>query len=35
MAEKNVAKQQSVIGDKPKPTEDEIRKRAYEIYCTR
>ncbi|MGO9057363.1 MAG: DUF2934 domain-containing protein [Candidatus Binataceae bacterium] len=35
MAEKNEAQQQSVIGDKPQPTEDEIRNRAYEIYCAR
>jgi hypothetical protein len=35
MAEKKEAKQQSVIGERPQPTEDEIRKRAYEIYCTR
>ena len=35
MAEKKEAKQQSVIGEKPQPTEDEIRKRAYEIYCAR
>jgi len=35
MAEKKEAKQQSVIGEDPQPTEDEIRKRAYEIYCAR
>ena len=35
MAEKKEAQQQSVIGDKPQPTEDEIRNRAYEIYCAR
>ena len=35
MAEKKEAKQQSVIGEKPQLTEDEIRKRAYEIYCAR
>ena len=35
MAEKKEGKQQSVIGEKPQPTEDEIRKRAYEIYCAR
>jgi len=34
MAEKKEAKQQ-VIGAKPQATEDEIRKRAYEIYCVR
>ncbi len=35
MAEKKEAKQQSVIGENPQPTEDEIRRRAYEIYCAR
>jgi hypothetical protein len=35
MAEKKEAKQQSVIGEKPQPTEDESRKRAYELYCAR
>ncbi len=35
MAEKKEAKQQSVIGEEPQPIEDEIRKRAYEIYCAR
>ena len=34
MAEKKEAKQQSVM-DKPQPKEDEIRERAYEIYCAR
>lgn len=34
MAEKREAKQQPVTG-KPQPTEDEIRNRAYEIYCAR
>src|SRR5208283_1360211 len=31
----NEVKQQSAIGEKPQPTEDEIRKHAYEIYCAR
>jgi Protein of unknown function (DUF2934) len=35
MAQKKEAKQQSVSVDKPQPTEDQIRKRAYEIYCIR
>ena len=35
MAEKKEAKQQSGIEEKPQPTEDEIRERAYEIYCAR
>jgi len=35
MAEKKEAQQQSVVGDKPQPTEDMIRNRAYEIYCAR
>lgn len=35
MAEKKEAKQQSVIEEKLQATEDEIRKRAYEIYCAR
>jgi hypothetical protein len=35
MAEKKETKQQSVIRENPQPTEDEIRKRAYEIYCAR
>jgi hypothetical protein len=34
MAEKKEAKQPG-IGEKQAPTEDEIRKRAYEIYCAR
>ncbi|MGD0291572.1 MAG: DUF2934 domain-containing protein [Candidatus Binataceae bacterium] len=34
MAEKRAA-QQPVIKQKPTPTEDDIRKRAYEIYCAR
>ena len=34
MAEKKEAKQPG-IGEKQTPTEDEIRKRAYEIYCAR
>jgi hypothetical protein len=29
------ANQESVIGKKPQPTEDEIRKHAYEICCAR
>lgn len=32
MAEKKEDNQQPVVGKKPGPTEDEIRKRAYEIY---
>ena len=35
MAEKTEVQQKSVVGDKPQTTEDEIRKRAYEIYCAR
>ena len=35
MAQKKDAKQQSVSKNKPQPSEDEICKRAYEIYCTR
>ncbi len=35
MVEIKEAKQESVIGEKPQPTEDEIRKRAYEVYCAR
>jgi hypothetical protein len=35
VAEKKEAKQQSVIGENPQPTEEEIRVRAYEIYCAR
>lgn len=35
MAEKKEATQQSAIEEKPQPTEDEIRERAYEIYCAR
>ena len=35
MAQKKEPKQQSVSGNEPQPSEDEIRKRAYEIYCTR
>ncbi len=32
---KEATTQGSSSGDKPQPTEDEIRKRAYEIYCAR
>ncbi|HXR24748.1 MAG TPA: DUF2934 domain-containing protein [Candidatus Binataceae bacterium] len=35
MAEKKETKLQSGIGDRPMLTEDEIRKRAYEMYCAR
>jgi Protein of unknown function (DUF2934) len=35
IAEKKEATQQSAIEEKPQPTEDEIRERAYEIYCAR
>lgn len=35
MAAKKEAKQESATKDKPQPTEDEIRKRAHEIYCAR
>ena len=35
MAEKKEAKQPSGIEEKRSPTEDEIRTRAYEIYCAR
>jgi len=35
MAEKKEAKQPAATGDKRLPTEDEIRTRAYEIYCAR
>jgi len=35
MAEKKEAQQQPIIKQKPPPTEDDIRKRAYEIYCAR
>ncbi len=35
MAEKKEAKQSPGIGEKRLPTEDEIRTRAYEIYCDR
>ena len=35
MAEKKEAQQQPIIEQKPPPTEDDIRKRAYEIYCAR
>ena len=35
MAEEKNGKRQSVIGEKPQPTEEEIRNRAYEIYCAR
>lgn len=35
MAERKEAKQRPVIKDKRQPTEDEIRKRAYAIYCAR
>ncbi len=31
MADKKETKQQSIIGEKPQPIEDEIRRRAYEI----
>ena len=30
MAEKKELKEQSVIGEKPQPAQDEIRKRSYE-----
>ncbi len=35
MADKKETKQQSSIADKPQPTEDQIRNRAYELYCAR
>lgn len=35
MARKKSAKQKPAVGENPPPTEDEIRKRAYEIYCAR
>ncbi|WP_422307877.1 DUF2934 domain-containing protein [Candidatus Binatus sp.] len=35
MAEKMEVTQKPVAGESPQPTEDEIRKRAYEIYCER
>jgi hypothetical protein len=36
MAEKKAANQQLVVEEKPQSsTEDEIRKRAYELYCAR
>ena len=35
MAEKKEAKQPPGIEEKRLPTEDEIRTRAYEIYCAR
>jgi len=35
MAEEKSGKRQSVIGEKLQPTEEEIRNRAYEIYCAR
>jgi Protein of unknown function (DUF2934) len=35
MAGRKEAKRQSVIEDQPQPTENEIRERAYEIYCGR
>jgi hypothetical protein len=35
MAEKKEAQQQPIIEQKPPPTEDDIPKRAYEIYCAR
>jgi tRNA 2-selenouridine synthase SelU len=35
MAEKKEAQQQTITKQKAPPTEDDIRKRAYEIYCAR
>jgi hypothetical protein len=35
MSEKKKVNQESVIEEKPQPTEDQIRMRAYEIYCAR
>ena len=35
MAEKREVKQKPLAGESPQPTEDEIRTRAYEIYCER
>jgi Protein of unknown function (DUF2934) len=35
MAEKKDAKQQQPVAGTPRPTEDEIRLRAYAIYCAR
>jgi Protein of unknown function (DUF2934) len=35
MARKKSAKKQPAVVENPPPTEDEIRKRAYEIYCAR
>ncbi len=35
MARKKGVKQEPAVGENPSPTEDEIRKRAYEIYCAR
>ncbi len=35
MAEKKELNQKPATGEKPQLTEDEIRSRAYEIYCAR
>ncbi|MGD0076864.1 MAG: DUF2934 domain-containing protein [Candidatus Binataceae bacterium] len=35
MAGKKEAQQEPIIEQKPPRTEDDIRKRAYEIYCAR
>ena len=35
MAERKVTNEYPVIEDRRQPTEDEIRPRAYELYCAR